>query len=394
MANVKITGLPALTTPATADLLEIVDDVAGTPTSKKITIADLLKSPGPIGGTAPGTGAFTTLTASSFINGAYATVASHATTSAIWAAAGNVINFTGTETITDFPAAAQAGSQRFLICAGATIFTHAGNITVQGGVTYTASAGDIVFVTAISTTTFKINILPQDGIAIKTEVSEDTTPQLGGDLDGQGNYAVDLQNFPDMLSNGPGYWFDGVDDYIDLGDTFQSTYQNSFTVITSIKQTDGQPSSISEVFGAYNAAVEDLVTLELNINGTLEFAYFANGNESVAITSTAVFSDGQEDWSVLAAVVDKTIGSYGQIYLYKNGKELTLAASPNDGDLDTNSVVMGDFATAENSYFGCRNAAGSASQFMNGEGSELRLFNLALTAAEVKAFSNGAAIPY
>jgi hypothetical protein len=179
MANVKITGLPALTTPATADLLEIVDDVAGTPTSKKITIADLLKSPGPIGGTAPGTGAFTTLTASSFINGAYATVASHATTSAIWAAAGNVINFTGTETITDFPAAAQAGSQRFLICAGATIFTHAGNITVQGGVTYTASAGDIVFVTAISTTTFKINILPQDGIAIKTEVSEDTTPQLG-----------------------------------------------------------------------------------------------------------------------------------------------------------------------------------------------------------------------
>ena len=45
MANVKITGLPALTTPATADLLEIVDDVAGTPTSKKtlcVIIAELI----------------------------------------------------------------------------------------------------------------------------------------------------------------------------------------------------------------------------------------------------------------------------------------------------------------------------------------------------------------
>jgi hypothetical protein len=95
------------------------------------------------------------------LNTAYATVASHATTSAIWAAAGNIINFTGTETITDFPAATKAGSQRMLICAGATIFTHAGNITVQGGVSYTASANDKILVTAISTTTFHINILRQ-----------------------------------------------------------------------------------------------------------------------------------------------------------------------------------------------------------------------------------------
>jgi hypothetical protein len=89
-------------------------------------------------------------------NDAYATVASHATTSAIWAAAGNVINFTGAETITDFPAADQAGSERTLICAGATVFTHAGNITVQGGATYTAAANETVVVTALSTTTFHV----------------------------------------------------------------------------------------------------------------------------------------------------------------------------------------------------------------------------------------------
>ena len=42
MANQKITELTALTTPATEDLLAIVDDPAGTPVTKKITLANLL----------------------------------------------------------------------------------------------------------------------------------------------------------------------------------------------------------------------------------------------------------------------------------------------------------------------------------------------------------------
>jgi len=117
------------------------------------------------------------------INTAYATVASHATTSAIWAAAGNIINFTGTETITDFPAAGQAGSQRFLICAAACVFTHAGNITVQGGATYTAAAGDVAIVTALSTTTFKVNIIRQTetgtGAAVMATNSTLVNPALG-----------------------------------------------------------------------------------------------------------------------------------------------------------------------------------------------------------------------
>jgi len=114
-------------------------------------------------------------------NDAYATVASHATTSAIWAAAGNVINFTGAETITDFPAADQAGSQRTLICAGATVFTHAGNITVQGGANYTASANEVVTVRALSTTTF--HVMPPGGGA-ETGANSDITSMTGLDNDG------------------------------------------------------------------------------------------------------------------------------------------------------------------------------------------------------------------
>ena len=116
------------------------------------------------------------------INTAYATVASHATTSAIWAAAGNIINFTGAETITDFPAADQAGSQRFLICAAACVFTHAGSITVQGGATRTAVAGDVVIVTATAVDAFKVSFIAQTetgtGSTVRATTPTITTPKI------------------------------------------------------------------------------------------------------------------------------------------------------------------------------------------------------------------------
>ncbi len=39
----------------------------------------------------------------------------------------------------------------------------------------------------------------------------DLTPQLGGDLNGQNKYALQLQNIPDLASKGAGYEFNGVD---------------------------------------------------------------------------------------------------------------------------------------------------------------------------------------
>lgn len=41
MADQAITALTALTTPAVEDLIAVVDDVAGTPITKKVTLADL-----------------------------------------------------------------------------------------------------------------------------------------------------------------------------------------------------------------------------------------------------------------------------------------------------------------------------------------------------------------
>lgn len=103
---------------------------------------------------------------SSYINFARATVASHATTADIWAAAGNQIDFTGTATVTAFPAAPQAGAERALICAGACAFTAGANMLIDGvssGNTVTCAANDTVIVRAITTTQFKLSRIKYDG---------------------------------------------------------------------------------------------------------------------------------------------------------------------------------------------------------------------------------------
>lgn len=97
------------------------------------------------------------------LNTLRATVASAATTADIWSALGNEIDFTGIATVTNFPAAPQAGAHRILHCAGACTFTQNANIAVQGAVTYVATAGDIVHIHAITTTTFKAFVQKTNG---------------------------------------------------------------------------------------------------------------------------------------------------------------------------------------------------------------------------------------
>jgi hypothetical protein len=117
------------------------------------------------------------------LNTARATVTGHATDTPIWAAAGNEVAITGTPDITDFPDAPQAGASRVLYPAAGTIFRNNANIAVQGGVDYTAAAGDIVTIHAITTSTFRVTQEPaamvQAIVAQATaEAGTDTAPRL------------------------------------------------------------------------------------------------------------------------------------------------------------------------------------------------------------------------
>jgi hypothetical protein len=101
------------------------------------------------------------------INFKRAIVAATATATPLWATAnGNIQDWTGTPTITDFPAAPQAGAQREVYPAAGTIITNAGNISVQGAANYTVASGDCLTVTAITATTFYVSIKKKDGRAV------------------------------------------------------------------------------------------------------------------------------------------------------------------------------------------------------------------------------------
>lgn len=109
---------------------------------------------------------FPTFNTTGPINETKTTVVS-ATTPDIWTLIGNVVDYTGTNTATGFAAAPQAGSQRKLVCAAAAVFTAGANVLIQGvpsGANYTAVAGDIIEVTAITTTQFRLVIYPVTGV--------------------------------------------------------------------------------------------------------------------------------------------------------------------------------------------------------------------------------------
>lgn len=130
------------------------------------------------------------------VNTVRATVASHATTADIWGAAGNEIDFTGTATVTDFPDAPVAGSCRILHCAAACTFTNNANLSVQGAANYTASAGDIVTVHAITTSTFRLTIDRADGLAITSGLTllAVLTPTAAANVDFLNTFTSDYDN--------------------------------------------------------------------------------------------------------------------------------------------------------------------------------------------------------
>ena len=109
------------------------------------------------------------------INNKLTTVASAASPDIFALTVGNTIDYTGTATATGFAAAPQAGSQRTLVCAAASVFTAGANMLIDGlvsGQNYTAAAGDKVLVIAVTTTQFRLTPMKKSGQAIGTPIAQ------------------------------------------------------------------------------------------------------------------------------------------------------------------------------------------------------------------------------
>jgi len=100
------------------------------------------------------------------INHGVLSVAAHASTCDIWSG-GNEVTLTGSAvTFTDLADAPQAGAVRWVRMNAAHIWTDNAALEVMGNANFTCEDGDMVRVTAKTTTTFKIDIFPIDGSSV------------------------------------------------------------------------------------------------------------------------------------------------------------------------------------------------------------------------------------
>jgi hypothetical protein len=180
------------------------------------------------------------------------------------------------------------------------------------------------------------------------------------------------------MSNKYSFNFDGSNDYLDTGKSFESTLKNSFTLSAWIKPTDGQPSAKGSICGTLKYDnYSGYVQFSQETNGKLKLTIGTPTAEQMIGTSSVVFSDGASDWTHVVAVFTKSSATTGTIVLYANGSDVS-DTTTKDGSWNIESYV-----NSYDMFIGARNQTGTANQFLNGLIDEVGIWNTALSADDV-----------
>ena len=182
-----------------------------------------------------------------------------------------------------------------------------------------------------------------------------------------------LTNGPTFdTGNGGSLKFDGVNDYVDTGNAFQSTFRNSFSVELWAKPDDGQPGTIDFLFGTANA--DESARLYLYVprtDGGITF-HFEVGSDEVSGTSSAILSDGQETWHLFSF----TIVSGGTATFYMDGVSRCTG--------DASGVTMSNWTSSDEVFVGSADNNGSPeSNAFDGNIATTRIYEKALSSREV-----------
>jgi hypothetical protein len=198
---------------------------------------------------------------------------------------------------------------------------------------------------------------------------------------------VHSQNVPNHVANtmsAPYYRFDGVDDYVNTNETFQTTYRGDFSIAMMIKVIDGNPSAVESLWGASESDTNDRVYMSINTNGTVELKYKDGSTQLAPTTTSAIFTDGENPWKHIVVVIDAV---NNLALFYDNGTSVAVTSS------DLSSLDFSTIALTQNAVIGARNQAGLYGHF-DGSISDVKIFNNALTATEVKELYSGASVPF
>jgi hypothetical protein len=173
--------------------------------------------------------------------------------------------------------------------------------------------------------------------------------------------------------------FDGTNDYINTGQTFQSTFRDSFSISLWVQPHDGIPEGGAQtLFGVrdFDGYVTG-VTATLQVDGTLIVTYAPlDGYIVLAATADPIFSDGEQNWHNIVIVFDAS----DSIVIFVDGVARPLSAEY-DGDLT--GVTFSQYTNPHNLYLGVRNTDLQRSFYFDGRMDNVAIYPRALTAQDV-----------
>ncbi len=189
--------------------------------------------------------------------------------------------------------------------------------------------------------------------------TKDATIQIYNTSADAPSYAFNIRG----VASHNGLNFDGINDFAEVADNNALDFTNAFTLEAWVNPDVLTTSGLITKFG--NGSSNRSFALLLLSNGTLEFSFSSNGSSENYIGSAGSIQSGV--WSHIAAVYD---GSTMKIYI--NGVQ----------DPNTLSISGNVFNSTMPLLLGARNNGSIGLQF-NGTLDEVRLWNVAKTAADI-----------
>lgn len=183
------------------------------------------------------------------------------------------------------------------------------------------------------------------------------------DASGNGNDADQgtAAKKPHLVSSGIGSTdvadYDGTDDYMDAGLSYQATFRTNHLIGMVVKLDDGQPAARSVLFGVKDAGSSNEVRISVETDGTIFVRTEYNNNVSAFISNDS-FSNGAQSAIGLLVWHDFTGGAI-KVRLVTAIINAYMAAN-GVGDGDLSGLTIEDYTSNDNPYFMAQNNQNAA----------------------------------
>lgn len=171
-------------------------------------------------------------------------------------------------------------------------------------------------------------------------------------------------------------FFDGTDDYVNMGQPTQLQLTGSMSISSWINTTDANLGGIVSKW--YNTVGNRGYRFLIN-NGTISFVVSTDGTASTTISHAGSYNSGS--WIHVAVTYDAPTGT---ARLYKNGSVVTTNAS----------FPTSIFNSPVNVNLGTSDAGTTGANTLSGQIDDVQIFNYALTPNQIKTVQNQGSIRF